>query len=152
MSYEDILIGSTPQSLKAMPGVDFEGVHENPEIDSWAGLLVEAPLRGQNWLQPGVDGLTGATLYRDAFEFSIGPFRIAGATRPEMLARLFAVRALFDDPNQLLTRRLHLLTIAPFYGEDSCNGQYVGLPVVATPTLTEVLVVLNLRNLDGGWS
>ena len=149
-SYEDLLVGSgTPTSLKGMPGVEFVTTDNS---DPWAGFLVEAPLRGQNKVLPGTPGEVGADLVADAFDFSIGPFVIKGATRPEFLSRLAAVRALFVAVNVTLTRRMETLAVDPFYEDDSCNGQYRGLTVTGTPSPTEADVVLALRNLDGGWS
>jgi hypothetical protein len=147
--YEDLLVGSgTPTSLKGMSGVEFVTTDNS---DPWAGFLLEGPFRGENDIIDGMPGEVGALLVRDAYEFSIGPFTISGADRPTFLANLAGVRGLFAGQNVLLTRRL-TAALTPFYTDDSCNGQYLGLSIVGTPTPTEVDVVLNLRNLDGEWS
>lgn len=150
--FEDLLVGAGPTSLKGMTGVEF--VTTDSDIDPWAGLLVEGPIRGEPEVIRGMTGEVPAPLSaseRDAYDFTIGPFTVSGATRPDFLANLAGVRALFASVNVLLTRRL-TATLTPFYTDTTCNGRYIGLALVGTPTPLEADVVLSLRNTDGEWT
>lgn len=137
MAYDDLLIGGT--SLKTIG-----------HIASFDGIFSDGPLRGSNVTIPGRAGDVHVPKVRAAYVFAV-PMVLLGDWG-DINSKIDALRTLLDSSTApLVMTRKRSLTGAGT-SEQTASGDYVDGLEPGLVGMSAGRVLINLTNLDGGWT